>query len=345
MRAAVFDGKNIELKERDIPKIAPNQVLLKLKNSGICGTDISIFQGHLPTPVPIIPGHELSGIIEKVGANVRKDLISKRVTSEINANICGTCYFCKNGIPTNCIHRKALGIDIDGAFAEYIAIDKYLVHELPDNVTFEQGTFVEPLAAAVNTFELMPFDSKDKWIAIFGAGKLGLLILQVAKNYHRVFPEIIQNSPKIVVVNRTEEKLKIAKKLSADYLINSSTEDPVKKIKELTDGLGADIVVETTGNPTMMNQVTESTRTRGKIALKSTHGLPTPINITDVVVREISLYGTRCGPFDKALKFMNKDLINTDILVGSKFALTNIKEAFKEAESGNSIKVLIENEK
>ncbi|MBD3352643.1 MAG: zinc-binding dehydrogenase [Candidatus Lokiarchaeota archaeon] len=313
--------------------------------SGICGTDISIVKGHLPTPLPIVPGHEFSGIVYGLGDKVDKDLFFKRVTCEINTNICGICYFCENGIPTNCIQRQALGIDVDGAFVQYIVVDDYLIHEIPDSLSFEHAALLEPLAAAVNTYELMPFTPSDNIVVIYGAGKMGQLIAQVTKQYSSLFKHKVGDPPMVVVVSRTDEKLAIAKKNGADLIINSKKEDPVAKIMEITNNIGADIVVECTGNPKIMDQVVKSTRTRGKIALKSTHGLPTPINITDIVVREIALYGTRCGPFEKAKLFLASDLINLDDLITKRVGLSNINQGLEDAEDSTNIKVIIDNQK
>jgi L-iditol 2-dehydrogenase len=345
MNSAVYDGKKVEIKQVEVPTVKKDHVLIKIKNSGICGTDLAIIDGHLPTPLPIIPGHEFSGIIEKVGSASDKNLINKNVTCEINSNICGKCYFCKQGLITNCVQRQALGIDINGAFTEYISVPKYLIHPFSDKISFEEATFIEPLAAAVNTFELMPFTENDKNIVIYGAGKLGLLILQVAKHYHKMNSLLKSTPSKVIVVSRSGFKLNLAKKLGADTIIDSSKDDPVKKIKEITAGIGADIVADCTGDPQVLQQIVSSTRTRGKIALKSTHGLPAPINITEIVVRELSLYATRCGPFDKAIHYLDAGYIQLKELINARVNLTDIQEGLKQARSPNVIKVVIANEK
>ena len=123
MKAAVFDGKEITIKAVSQPKIKDSQVLVQVKAAGICGTDLAIVNGDLPTPTPIILGHEFVGEIVKVGKEVDQSWLNKRVTSEINSNIDFDCYYCKQGLFTQCVSRKAIGIDIDGAFAEYIALE------------------------------------------------------------------------------------------------------------------------------------------------------------------------------------------------------------------------------
>ncbi|MFX0037109.1 MAG: alcohol dehydrogenase catalytic domain-containing protein, partial [Candidatus Hermodarchaeota archaeon] len=210
MKAAVFDGKEISIKVVSKPKIKDSQVLVHVKAAGICGTDIAIVKGDLPVPTPIIPGHEFVGDVVEVGKSVDKSWLNKRITSEINSNIDFNCYFCKQGLYTQCISRKAIGIDIDGAFAEYIALDSYLLHEIPDPIPYEEATFIEPLAAAYQTFEMMPFDQNDKIMAIFGLGKLGLLITQVA----------LMKGLQLIVIDGSDHKLNLAKKYGASYLIN-----------------------------------------------------------------------------------------------------------------------------
>ncbi|MFW9874345.1 MAG: alcohol dehydrogenase catalytic domain-containing protein, partial [Candidatus Thorarchaeota archaeon] len=168
MKAAVFDGKEIITKNVDDPIITESQALVRVKAVGICGTDLAIMKGDLPTPTPIILGHELAGEVVKLGKKIKNSWLNKRVVSEINSNIDFNCYYCKQGLYTQCQSRKAIGIDINGALAEYIALDSYLLHEIPDSIPYDDATFIEPLAAAYQTFELMPLAQNDKIIAIFG---------------------------------------------------------------------------------------------------------------------------------------------------------------------------------
>ena len=318
MKAAVFDGENLILKNVSDPRIKDTQVLARVKNIGLCGTDIAIIEGTLPIPVPIILGHEFAGEVIKVGENVDPKWFKKRVTSEINSNIDFSCYYCKEGKFTQCISRKALGIDIDGALAEYIALESYLLHEIPDSISYDEATFIEPLAAAYQIFETMPLDQSDKTMAIFGLGKLGLLITQVA----------LLKGFRLIVVDSSHKKLTLAKTLGAQKLINRF-DDPntTNRIKTLTNGLGADVVIDATGNPLAIKDVLDSCRTLGKVHLKSTHGLDTPINLTDVIIRELTLYTSRCGPFDEAIEGLKTGKINVDKLISKKISLKDIGKA------------------
>ncbi len=304
-----------------------------MKSVGICGTDLAIIKGHLPTPIPLILGHEFAGEVVEVGKLVDPSWIGKRVTSEINSNIDFKCFYCKHEIYTQCISRKALGIDIDGALAEFIAVESYLLHEFPDSTTYNEATFIEPLAAAYQTFEMMPLGPDDNIMAIFGMGKLGLLLVQVA----------YQKGLELIVVDGSDKKLALAKKFGAKYLINRlKIENIAGKIKNLTNNLGADIVIDTTGNPDALKEVVDSCRSRGKLHIKSTHGLATPINLTDIVVRELTLYSSRCGPFEKAIEGLKNEEIKVKELISQEYKFDRIQEAFASYEkSRDHIKTII----
>ena len=319
MKAAVFDGQNISVKEVPKPELEDSQVLIRVKASGICGTDLAIVKGHLLTPIPLILGHEFAGEIIKVGKKVNQNWLGKRVTSEINSNIDFECYYCQREIFTQCISRKALGIDINGSFAEYIAVESYLLHEIPNNISYREATFIEPLAAAYQTFETMPLGIDDKTIAIFGLGKLGLLLCQLA----------VINGLEIIGIDSSDKKLTMAKKYGARHLINRfKVENIVGEIRGFTDSLGADIVIDTTGNPEALIDIVASCKTRGKIHIKSTHGLGTPVNFTDIVIREITVYSSRCGPFDKAIEGLSSGIVKVNNLISKEYNLEHIKEAF-----------------
>ncbi|MEJ2250064.1 MAG: alcohol dehydrogenase catalytic domain-containing protein [Candidatus Lokiarchaeota archaeon] len=332
MKAAIYNGKKVEVREVEKPTISDSEILVKVKAAGICGTDLAILKGNLPTPTPIILGHEFSGDIVKIGKNVSNDLINKRVTSEINTNIDFSCYFCKKHLYTQCVSRKALGIDVDGVFAEYIKLPEYLIHKIPDNLTYEEASFIEPLAAAYQVFELMPIEKDDKNITVFGLGKLGLLITQIALGFNL----------NVIVVDGSPYKLRLAQKFGVNHALNRFEIDNIPyRIKEITNGLGSDIIVDATGNPKAISDIISSCRTRGKIHVKSTPGLPVQLNLTEIVVREITLFSSRCGPFEKAISGLQSGDIDVNQLISSRFPLQNIEKAFKSYEQPNHIKSVL----
>ncbi len=333
IRAVIFDGHKNQIQEVPIPEISDTQVLIKVKAVGICGTDFAITNGDLPSKIPIILGHEFCGEIIKIGKDVDQLWLGKRVTSEINSNIDFNCFYCQRGIYTQCISRKAIGIDIDGALAEYIAVESYLIHEIPEKLSFEEAIFIEPLAAAYQAFQMMPLNQDDKNIAIFGLGKLGLLLLQVAKSHNL----------NVIAIDGSEFKLKLAKKYGAKHLINRFKVNNIsEEIKNHTSGLGADIVVDSTGVPAVFNKIVASCRTRGKIHVKSTHGIETPINLTDIVVREITLYSSRCGPFELAIKGLkSRDILVKD-LISKVISLEDVENVLSNKKlNRDTIKIVV----
>jgi len=194
-----------------------------------------------------------------------------------------------------------------------------MLHEIPDSISYDEATFIEPLAAAYQVFETMPLEENDKTIAIFGLGKLGFLIAQVA----------VSKGLRVFVVDGSHKKLTLAKKFGAQNLINRYQNPNISKmIKNATLGLGVDIVVDATGNPLALNDVIASCKARGKVHLKSTHGHTTSVNLTDVVIREITLYSSRCGPFNKAIEGLTSGEIQVKKLISKTFDLDDIKKAF-----------------
>lgn len=208
-----------------------------------------------------------------------------------------------------------------------------MLHEFPNSISFEEATFIEPLAAAYQTFEMMPLGSDDNVAVIFGLGKLGQLIVQVAR----------LKGLELIAVDGSEKKLALAKKFGASYIINRfETKDVPKAIQDLTNNLGADIVIDTSGNPDALKDIIASCRIRGKLHIKSTHGLATPINLTDIVVREITLYSSRCGPFEKAIEGLKSEKIKVKKLISQEFRLEDIHKAISSYEdSRDQIKTII----
>jgi alcohol dehydrogenase len=327
-----MSGVAVELRDIGQPKVTDHDVLIRAMSAGICGTDLAIISGHLKVPLPLVLGHEFSGEVVKVGRNVKSVTIGQRVTSEINLT-CGKCFFCINGIPTHCMERKAIGIDVDGAFAEYIAVPAKNVHVLPSSVSYEEGAFVEPLAAALQTFKMSQVKTGDS-IAIIGDGRLGQLVAQAIRAK--------TPSTKLLMLGKHDSKLATAKKLATlDSTVNVTKEDPARFLMEMTEGLGADIVVEATGNPDALNLAMSLVRHRGTIAMKSTHGQRVSFDATQVAVRELTLQGSRCGPFDEAIRMLKEGKVKVRPLISARLPLIRAIEALEVAKRPENLKVVL----
>ncbi len=329
MRAAVLHGPG-DLRVEDVPapKPGPNEALVKVKEAGICGTDKAFYKGtYRPGKLPIIPGHEVAGVVEAVGEGVDESWVGARVTSEINFP-CGKCWFCRNGMYTHCPYRRVLGITVDGGFAEYFVAPVEALHRI-DGLTWAQGAYVEPLAAVVEMIRMQPPPEGGR-VAVIGTGNMGLLSIQVLRLHA---PEVL-----VAITRPGSPKAGMAKELGADIVTDTGGVDAV--IKEVTpEGAGFDYVVETTGSPQGLDLAVKLVRPRGVIAAKSTHGAPVSFDYTALVVKEARIVGSRCGPFEPAIRLIREGLVGVDRLITSRFRLEEAPQAMETSLRRDQVKV------
>ena len=257
MKAAVFEAvKKIKVKEVPIPEIGEEDVLVQVKNTGICGTDWSIYNGwYSADKLPMIPGHEFSGVIAKVGKRVKGIKEGDRVTADINM-ACGTCFYCMKGDDLLCSTFTQLGIHTDGTFAEYVKAPAKLVHHLPDSLSFEEGAFIEPLSCCIHAAKAMNARIGSS-VAILGCG-LGVLHARMA---------VLRACAPVIIIGDNEKRLRVAKEMGADYTINiKDTADPVAEVKKLTGGRGADYVIEAVGTTKTYEQAFAMLRNGGTLS-------------------------------------------------------------------------------
>jgi len=324
MRALVLHApKDLRLEDVDERSPGNGWVKVRIKRVGICGTDKSIYLGdYAARKLPIILGHEISGEVVEVGEGVDERMIGKRVTSEINLN-CGECSFCKRGLREHCLRREALGITLDGGMADYMLTRADLLHSIGD-LSWLQGAFIEPLAAALKPFYLMPPPPSSS-IAIVGLGTIGLLSVQVSSLF----------APKrlIAISRRRSRKSELAELFGAESMT----------IEEALNLKGEfDIVIEASGSPDGLEIALNLTRPRGTIFAKSTHGKEVSFDYTRAVVNEITILGSRCGPFDAAIGLLERGKVRVDELVTSVYKLDDGIEAFKKSFDPDELKVQLE---
>jgi len=300
MRALVKLEKGVELREIPIPEVGEGEVLIKVVNAGICGTDLAVYTGSLKVPTPLVMGHEFSGTIVKGP----EKWLGKPVVSEINT-ACERCYFCRIGERYHCINRKALGVTMDGCFAEYVKVPEKNVHEIP--FSFEEGVFVEPLAAAIQTVKRTKISLGEN-VLVLGCGRLGLLVVQVMR---------LQDA-NVFAFDRDDSKLKLASSFGAKVISPDEESLPM-----------FDVVVECTGNPSALNKAIELVKPTGTVALKSTPGGLSGVNVTLVAQKEIRIQGSRCGPFDVAIPLIKDGKVQVKKLISNRFSLGEYKKAFE----------------
>ncbi len=257
MKAAVFEEVGVvKVKEVPVPEIAPHEVLIRVKYTGICGTDWSIYNGwYSADKLPMIPGHEFSGVIAKVGSQVKGYKEGDRVTADINMS-CGTCYYCIRGDRLLCPNFTQLGIHTDGTFAEYVKAPGANLHHLPDNLSFETGAFIEPVSCVIHAAKALNARLGSS-IAIIGDG-LGVLHARMA---------VLRACAPVIIIGNNEKRLGIAKAMGADVTINvNSGVDIVEEVRKLTDGRGVDYAIEAVGKTKTYEQAFAMLRRGGVLS-------------------------------------------------------------------------------
>ena len=317
MQALVFNkGLRFETNYKK-PCFEPGWAIIKVIKAGICNTDLEIIKGYMGFNG--ILGHEFIGIVEECS---NKYWIGKRVTAEINF-ACGKCEWCKQNLGRHCPNRKTLGIcKADGCMAEYCKVPENCLIEIPKTIPDNHAIFIEPLSAACEILEqLGPNITREEEVVILGDGKLGILCSWTLSTKFN----------NVTLVGRHESKLKLAKWNNLNVCTDTS---------KLTQ---VDIVVEATGTSNGLNTAIEICKPRGKIILKSTVADQKPVNMSKVVVDEITIIGSRCGQFNDGLNIMNNyPDIPLEKLITAIYPAKETINAFERSKEKGVLKILID---
>jgi alcohol dehydrogenase len=314
------------------PKLRPGWALLRVRLAGICNTDIEILRGY--HNFRGTPGHEFVGEVEEVAgvsAAVKKRWIGKRVTGEINISCSAfgyrtVCRFCKRGLTRHCERRKVLGIVAhDGAFAEYLTLPLENLHVISDSISDEQAVFVEPLAAACEILDQVRVE-QFREAAVVGDGKLAQLIARVLRSA----------LPRVVLYGKHPKKLALARQAKIETQLVRGDAGDLKKIKDTFA-----LLVEATGSPTGLALAEQMTEPRGTLVLKSTFHAAAPVETWPIVVKELTLIGSRCGPFDKAIALLRSGKMDPQPLITRTFPLRKASQAIFFAQQPGVMKVLL----
>jgi threonine dehydrogenase-like Zn-dependent dehydrogenase len=316
-----------------LPKLWPGWALVRVRLAGICNTDVEILRGY--HQFRGVLGHEFVGeVVEAAGvSSARKRWLGKRVAGEINVSCSGyghkpVCEFCRRGLTTHCARRTVLGIVAhDGAFAEYLALPLENLHAIPANVADEKAVFIEPLAAACQILEQIPI-RRFPYAAVLGDGKLAQLIALVLE----------AAGSEVTVYGKHDAKLRLARRAGSKAEKVLGDVGDLKRVKETYP-----LVVEATGSPTGLTLAQQMTEPRGTLLLKSTFHGAAPVETWPIVVKEITVVGSRCGPFAKAIELLRSRKIDPTSLVSRTFALKDASEAILYAQQPGVMKVLLKN--
>lgn len=314
---------------KQLPKLRAGWALVRIRLAGICNTDIEILRGY--HDFHGTPGHEFVGEVAEVSEVSAKQWIGRRVVGEINVTCSAysyrpPCEYCKRGLKTHCVRRTVLGIvNHEGAFAEYLTLPLENLHVVPNNVSDEKAVFTEPLAAACQILEQVDVRKMNS-AAILGDGKLAQLIALVLRTRIR----------NVVMHGKHEAKLAIARKTGvATKKVRGNAAD-LMRIKEVFP-----LVVEATGSPSGFHLAQHMTEPRGTLLLKSTFHGAAAIETWPLVVKEITVVGSRCGPFGKALALLRSGKVNPAPLITKTFPLKDAAKAIACAQQRGVLKVLL----
>lgn len=320
MRAVLFDGAIKYLTDHPVPEIPPDWSLIRVLHAGICKTDLEIAKGYMGFKG--IPGHEFVGVIQQSG---NTGFVGKRVVGEINAP-CGTCVWCKNGLGRHCPDRKVLGIQgLDGCIADYCVLPDSNLHEVPPEISGDRAVFTEPLSAACEILEQLPIKGTEQ-VVVLGDGRLGILCAWV----------LLTSVSDITLIGRHAEKLEMAEWRHLKTVLNVAGRDPGKDAK-------ADIVVDATGAGSGMKDALSICRPRGTVVLKTTLASPAAINLSPMVINEITVVGSRCGRFEDGLQMLAAyPDMPLERLITDRYQIEHAEEAFHRSARPDAMKVLIE---
>jgi len=315
MRALVFENALSFQPRRPDPPVEAGDTLLKVRQAGICATDLEITKGYMGFRG--IPGHEF---VADVVSSSDAALVGKRVVGEINV-VCGRCDLCLSGLSTHCRNRTVLGIlGRDGAFAEYVRMPAVNLHVLPKSVDDDAAVFVEPLAAAFQILKQIKLDGR-KWVTVLGDGRLGLLVAQVLHD---------AGCP-VRVIGKYPDKLALCEKWS----IRS------RPLADIVPRHDQDVVVDCTGSAGGFEMAMQMVRPRGTIVLKTTAAAGKPLNLAPLVIDEINVIGSRCGPFREAIRALAEKRVDVASLIYRRVRIDQGLEAMDLAARPGVLKVLL----
>jgi threonine 3-dehydrogenase len=331
-------ARGLSFETASIPAIGPTDVLVRVKTASICGTDLHIYgwdrwsQGRIKPPVTL--GHEFCGVVERAGDEVRAVKAGDFVSAEMHVN-CGHCHQCRLGEAHICQNLRIIGIDQDGAFAEFVKIPASNIIKLDPGIPERYGAILDPLGNAVHT--VLAGAIAGQTVLVTGCGPIGLMSIAVAKAC---------GSSTVFATETNEQRRAMARKMGADVVINPAAEDAVKKILGETDGTGVDVLLEMSGNPIAIQQGFKALRAGGRASLL---GIPTenvPLDlVNDVIFKGATvqgIYGRRMyDTWEKMIALLKAGRVNLDPLFGEREPLEKFENAFARLQNGLPGKILL----
>lgn len=326
----------ISFREIPVPKPGPDQVLVRIKRIGVCGSDIHVYHGTHPyTKYPVTQGHEVSAQIVARGEYAKKYEVGQRVVIEPQV-YCGHCYPCLHGKYNLCESLKVMGFQTTGTASDYFAVDESKCTPIPDNMSYDQGAMIEPLAVTVHAAKR--FDVKDKKVVVFGAGPIGILLTQSLKAL---------GASEVMITDISDVRLELAKSVGADYAVNTSKHDFAEALVGAFGPDKADVMYDCAGNDITMNSAIQNARKGSTIILVAVFGKMANVDLAKLNDSELDLNTTmmyRHEDYVDAIRFVSEGKIRLEPLMSNHFAFKDYLDAYKYIDSHRetTMKVLID---
>lgn len=335
MKALQFFGtKDLRFVDLPEPQVKENEVLLKVKKVGICGTDLHIYKGGMNVPTPLVMGHECVGDIVKVGSDVATIKVGDRAVAE-HVIGCGKCIYCEQGKRNLCKNPTVIGLQKPGALAEYLVIPEELVYKLPDELSYDDGVLVEPLSIAVYAVRKAGVDVGDE-VAVVGQGPVGLLVDYVAKASGGTVFGFDKHDNRLIYA-QNEEYIYKGYNIAEENFLDSFK-------KEAIDG--ANIVFEVVGSDSSAELALELARPGGKVLILGVFEHNVMINMMNIVRKELQVYGswTCIFSFEQTMLFLKSQKLDANKFITHRYSFSDAIKAFEEAstDKSNRIKTVIE---
>lgn len=337
IQQVMTEPKKITFREIPIPLPGPDQVLVKIKKIGICGSDIHVYHGTHPyTSYPITQGHEVSGEIVSVGEYVKDMAAGQRVTIEPQV-FCGRCWPCLHGKYNLCEKLKVMGFQTTGAASEYFAVDASKVTSLPDGLSYSEGAMIEPLAVTVHAAKRFP-DIKGAKAVVMGCGPIGILLVQSLK---------AMGASEVLATDISDSRLELAKSLGADYAVNTKRHDYAEALLSAFGPDKADVAYECAGSDITMDQAIQNGRKGSTIILVAVFGKTAHVDLAKLNDSEIDLNTSmmyRHEDYVDAIRFVKEGRIQLKPLMSRRFAFMDYLKAYEYIDNNreSTMKVLID---
>lgn len=337
MREVVYTAPyQIEIREREIPTINDDQVLLKMVYAGVCGSDLQIYHGkHKYMSFPVVGGHEGSAVIAQVGKNVTDFQVGDRVAIEPQIT-CGNCRPCRMGRFNVCEHLKVMGTHVDGLMTDYYATDPKYLHHCPSDMPFEKITLVEPMAVAVGSVKRSHYQGAN--IAVIGAGTIGNLVAQAA---------VALGAAKVLLTDVLDEKLAYARSCGLPYCINTKGSSLAQVVQTVFGEEGADVIIDAAGTPATFAAALDASSPSSEIVLTANYKEPVLLEVPRIQRREVNLIGHMMyvrEDYQDAIRFLYEDKVHVEGFVTQRFAMENIVAGYQfiDANPEKVMKAIIE---